>query len=99
MKIIEAFDPAFIADGKFVVVFSSLKHCSACKVLECTIDKMDTIKGIYIYAIDVDKHPDVAARYSVMALPTLLFFNNGKVMSMLAGAIPEMHLHSAIKGL
>ena len=47
MKIIEAFDPDRIADNKFVVVFSSLKHCSACKVLECTIDKMDTIKGIY----------------------------------------------------
>ena len=99
MKTIEAFDPERIADNKFVVVFSSKRFCSACKVLECTIDKMDTIKGIYIYEIDVDKYPDVATRYSVMALPTLLFFNNGKVMSMLAGAIPEMHLHDAIKGL
>ena len=99
MKIIEAFDPKFIADDKFVVVFSSKHFCSACKVLERTIDKMDTIKGIYIYEIDVDKYPDVATRYSVMSLPTILFFNNGKVMSMSTGAISEVNLRVAMEEL
>jgi len=97
MKIIEAFDPQFIADNKFVVVFSSLKHCPACKVLKRTIGRMKQVSGIYIYEIDVDKHADVAARYNVMSLPTILFFNKGKIMSMLSGAI--LHLHEAIEAL
>jgi len=99
MKIIEAFDPQFIADDKFVVVFSSLKHCPACVRLKQTINRMQQVNGIYIYEIDVDKYAEVAARYNVLALPTILFFKKGKVMSMLAGSISEMHLREAIEAL
>ena len=98
MKTIEAFDPKRIADKNFVVVFSSFGFCNACRILDRTITLMPD-NNINIYEIDVDKYPDVATRYSVMALPTILFFKNGKVMSMLAGAIPESHLHEAMKEL
>ena len=97
MNISSASDPKRIKDKNFVVVFSSLVHCSACRTLKQTIGRMPD-NGINVFEIDVDKHFEVAARYHVIALPTILFFRNNKVRAMLTGAISEMHLYEAMEG-
>ncbi len=42
--------------------------------------------------LNVDQNPMTASRYSVMSLPTLLFFRDGKVVDTAAGALPRLEI-------
>ncbi len=42
--------------------------------------------------LNVDQNPMTASRYSVMSLPTLLFFKDGKVVDTAAGALPRLEI-------
>ena len=45
-----------------------------------------------IAKLNVDQNPLTASRYSVMSLPTLLFFRDGKVVDTAAGALPRQEI-------
>ena len=42
-----------------------------------------------IYSLDIDASPDVAARYGVMSVPTLILFKEGQVAKQMVGAYPK----------
>ncbi|WP_372680401.1 thioredoxin [Desulfosarcina sp.] len=42
--------------------------------------------------LNVDQNPMTASRYSVMSLPTLLFFRDGKLIDTAAGALPRLEI-------
>ncbi len=96
MKIIEANSVDRIADKTFIVIFSSRIHCAACKVLKRTIVAMP-LQPFYFYEIDLDKHPDEGSSYSVMALPTIMFFRNNRVMEAIIGAVSSDTLEHGIE--
>jgi len=37
----------------------------------------------------VDENSDIAARYGIMSIPTLLIFKEGKVVDQIIGAVPK----------
>ncbi|MBN2279855.1 MAG: thioredoxin [Candidatus Marinimicrobia bacterium] len=47
--------------------------------------------------INIDVHQDVAVKYGVMSIPTLLYFKNGEVAHKTVGLIPEKKLIEAIE--
>ena len=53
---------------------------------------------IKIYKINVDKNPDVARSYGIMSIPTLVLYNDGKVIKQTLGYMPSDELESWIKG-
>jgi thioredoxin-like negative regulator of GroEL len=42
--------------------------------------------------LNVDQNPGTASRYSVMSLPMLLFFRDGKLVDTAAGALPRQEI-------
>ena len=42
--------------------------------------------------LNVDENPDLAMRYNVMSIPTLLVFKDGEVAKRLVGAKPKSAL-------
>lgn len=42
--------------------------------------------------VDLDKSPDLAARYGVQSIPTVLLFKEGMVIDRLIGAVPKQSL-------
>ncbi len=42
--------------------------------------------------LNVDQNPVTASRYSIMSLPTLLFFRDGHVVDTAAGALPRQEI-------
>lgn len=42
--------------------------------------------------VDLDKSPDLAARYGVQSIPTVLLFKDGMVVDRLIGAVPKQSL-------
>jgi thioredoxin 1 len=47
----------------------------------------------------VDEEPDLASRYSIQSIPTLLFFKGGQVVKQQIGAVPRPVLEKIFKEL
>jgi len=39
--------------------------------------------------LDVDQNSQIAAKYGIMSIPSLLIFNDGKVVDQIVGAVPK----------
>ena len=52
-----------------------------------------------IAKVNVDEAPDLAARYGVMSIPTLLFIKDGEVVERLTGAAPKRELAARLDSI
>lgn len=50
-----------------------------------------------IAKIDVDEHPELAAQYAVMSIPTLLLLKRGKEVERRTGVTSKVKLHSMLE--
>jgi thioredoxin 2 len=65
--------------------------CAPCGAMAPVLEDIArTYAGrLKVAKLNVDQNPMTASRYSVMSLPTLLFFRDGKVVDTAAGALPR----------
>jgi thioredoxin 1 len=69
----------FLREGKTPIILDfSATWCPPCKLLKPHLRSLQAkFKGkIYIYEIDVDKEPELAQRFNVTAMPTLIFIGS-----------------------
>lgn len=68
--------------------------CGPCRMVAPIVDKLsETYEGKFkFYRLNVDENPLTAARYKVMAIPTLMFFKGGEPVDTVVGAVPERAL-------
>ncbi len=70
--------------------------CGPCNMLTPEIEKLDKEAQLKIIKIDVDELPDIARKYKVMSIPTLLLFKDGKLINQSLGYMPLNHLKEFI---
>ena len=73
--------------------------CSPCKIVHAGIKEAakkfsDTIN---IVRVDVDVMKDVAQKYDIMAVPTLLFFKDGKAVKRIIGYTSETEIEDMLR--
>lgn len=76
--------------GIFLVdLFSN--RCPPCRILAPTISSLaDKYAGkVTVCKVNLDRAPEVAQRYGVSSIPTVLIINNGKEIKRLIGLQPE----------
>lgn len=54
---------------------------------------------VKVAKLDVDANPVIAERYGVRAIPTLLFFREGRLMDIVVGAVPKRELVQRLQAL
>lgn len=60
--------------------------CGPCKMLLPTIEELaGEVTGAKICKVNVDDQPELAARYRVMTIPTLIVFRDGQAVSTSVG--------------
>lgn len=81
-----------------VMVFSA-KWCGACKLLKPVVEEMKSKYAgrINIEIIDADASRDVLDKYSIKALPTILFMQNGSVVLKKQGFIDSKAFEDNLK--
>ena len=65
--------------------------CGPCKMIAPILGEIATEKAgqVTIAKLNVDEHGDIAQRYGVMSIPTLLVFQDGEMKKRLVGAKPK----------
>ena len=68
--------------------------CSACGAVAPILEALASAYAgrLKIAKLNVDQNPATASRYSVMSLPMLLFFRDGKLVDTAAGALPRLEV-------
>jgi thioredoxin 1 len=52
-----------------------------------------------VLKLNTDENPDVAGKYRIMGIPTLMFFKDGKTVDQIVGAVPKAQLKSKVDAL
>jgi len=75
--------------------------CGPCRMVAPVIEKLaESYNGKMKFCrLNVDENPQTAAKYSIMSIPTLMFFKNGEVAETVVGAVPERTLQPKIDAL
>ena len=63
--------------------------CGPCKMMSPIIDSLANERAFKVVKIDVDKNIEIAQEYSVMSIPTLILFKNGKLIDKKNGFMPK----------
>jgi thioredoxin 2 len=68
--------------------------CSACGAVSPVLEDLARSYAgrLKVAKLNVDQNPMTASRYSVMSLPMLLFFRDGRLADTAAGALPRLEI-------
>ena len=73
-----SFEEKVLQNPKPVLVDFYADWCGPCKMLAPLVTEIAAESDAYeVYKLNVDDAPDIAARYGVMSIPTLIVFKNG----------------------
>jgi len=97
-KIVHTSDAAFDADvlqnSKAVLLDFWAEWCGPCKMIAPLLDE---VAGKYedrldVVKLNVDENPNVAQKFGIRSIPTLILFKDGAVQAQLMGAMPLRQL-------
>jgi thioredoxin 1 len=79
---------------KLVIVDFWATWCGPCRMLSPLLDEVEEEMSdkITVVKVNVDDADEIAMRYRIMSIPTLLFFKNGQVVDKTVGAMPKSTL-------
>jgi thioredoxin 1 len=73
--------------------------CMPCKMVEPSVKQIaEEYKGrVKVGKINVDENREIASKFGIMSIPTLLIFKDGKMVDTIIGAVPKSVIESKLK--
>ena len=64
--------------------------CGPCRMVSPIVDEIaDERDDIKVGKINVDEQPELASKFGIMSIPTLVVMKNGKIVTKVSGARPK----------
>jgi thioredoxin 1 len=80
-----------LESGKLVIVDFWATWCGPCRMLSPLLDEVEAEMEdkITVVKVNIDDADEIAMRYRIMSIPTLLFFKDGQLVDKTVGAMPK----------
>ena len=87
----ENFEKEISKTNKPILVDFWADWCAPCKQISPILEEIsqEKIKKIQIAKVNIDENPNTPTKYNVRGIPTLMIFNNGKLVDTKVGSIPK----------
>ncbi len=88
------------SDGLVMVDFWAA-WCGPCRIIAPTVEELagEYAGKLKVAKLNTDENPDVASKYKIMGIPTLIFFKGGEKVDQIVGAVPKPQLKAKIDAL
>ncbi len=95
------FESEVLQSDKPVLVDFWAEWCMPCRMLAPTISELaaDFEGRVKVGKVDTDANRNVAARYGIQAIPTVIVFKNGEPVRKFVGVSPKKEFATALESL
>jgi len=75
--------------------------CGPCQMVAPIIEELagEYAGKLKVMKLNTDENPEIAVRYQVLSIPTILFFKNGQPVEKVVGARPKRQFKEVIESL
>ena len=89
------------AQGKPMVIDFWAKWCGPCRKIAPIIEALanDYADQAIIGKVDIEENEDLAAKFGIRNIPTVLYIKNGVIVDKQVGAAPRPTLEEKLKGI
>ena len=83
----ENFQNDVLASTKPTLVYLGATWCGPCRMLGMIIESVSETMGdkVDVFKMDVDDSPDTSAELNITSVPTVIIYNDGKIVDTLVG--------------
>ena len=94
----QSFDEALVATQGLVMVDFWAEWCGPCRAIAPVLEELaEASEGrVTLMKVNVDENPDLAGRYGIRSIPTILFFKQGAIVDRVVGVAPKALLHDIV---
>ncbi|MEW6544417.1 MAG: thioredoxin [Nitrospirota bacterium] len=88
------------APGLVMVDFWAV-WCGPCQMVAPVVEELanEYAGKVRVLKLNTDENPEIAGRYQIMSIPTIMFFKDGKPVEKLIGARPKRQFKEVIDSL
>ncbi|MDY6986281.1 MAG: thioredoxin [Candidatus Thermoplasmatota archaeon] len=81
---------SFVKGNEKAVIDCYADWCMPCRMVSPILEELSKeMDGVAFAKLNVDYSQNVAMRYGIMSIPTILLFKNGELADMVVGAMPK----------
>ena len=92
---------AEVKGPKPVIIDFWAEWCGPCRVLSPIIEELskEFAGKAKFFKVNVDENPELSQEHHIMAIPTVMFYKNGKIVDQFTGAFPKSEIKKKIEGI
>jgi thioredoxin 1 len=92
------FETEVLASEKPVIVDFWAEWCGPCRAVAPVLESIATERGdeLRVVKVNIDEEPDLARRYGILSIPTIVLFKDGEPAASAIGAQPKTMLEKSL---